>query len=129
MCPHLKTPRGKFIYPVYCAFPFDAWSDFRLGEHGSERYHNDSTGLSNDCDDHGIKSIEEWIKHYKYIRNTTNILIAKRQCSFYMINGDTGRKFAISVEASEYLRKYSNSYGWYHNEIRIRARDEERHPH
>lgn len=27
--PHLKTPHGKFVYPVYCAFPVDAWSDFR----------------------------------------------------------------------------------------------------
>lgn len=122
--PHLKTPHGKNIYSVFCAFPLDGHTDYRSGRHGCGPLPQDKTGLSRHCDTQGVTTIKKWISHYNKVRRATTMNFAKRQCSFDMTTKDAARNFAISIQANKYIREHSKKYGWKNNEIRIRGWNE-----
>lgn len=125
--PHLQTPSDKNSYRVFCAFPIDAWSDFRKGDHGCGRYYRDASRKSDDCIAQGINTLAKWTKNFQCVTKGKNAKFefAKWQCGFDMTTKDAHTNFALVLEAKKWFRHYSRKYSWYHNELVIRAWNEE----
>lgn len=63
------------------------------------------------------------------MKNNAEHLFGVYQCSFDISNRENAAKnFALSLQAKDFLRNTSQRYSMFHNEIVLRAWDEEAHP-
>lgn len=125
--PHLKTPPQKKTYEVYCAFPVDAYTEYR-DDHGCGKSNIDPTETSKSCDVQGIKTIADWTAHYNRIESSTNPRFDIRQCGFHMKKQSASKDFALIIAANSYLRRGTN-YSLRNNELLVRAWDENKPDH
>jgi len=112
--PHLKTPKKKNSYKVFCSFPFDAATDGRTG-HGCGKFPNDV--LSNHCDRLKIKSYNGWKTYFNNIRNTG----MARHCAFDMTKKSAAKYFDIALKAKRFIEKQVPGYAFSHNELKMHA--------
>lgn len=122
--PHLKTPRQKKTYDVYCAFPVDAYTEYR-DDHGCGKSNIDPTETSKPCDAQGIKTFSDWTMHYNRIESSTTPRFDIRQCGFHMNKQTASEDFTLILKANSYLRGEKN-YALRNNELLVHAWDENR---
>lgn len=124
--PHLKTPRIKNTYQVFCAFPVDGHTDGRAGLHacGKSQRKDDPNGSSDHCDTQGITTYNKWIKHYSSIKNQSGYFI-RRQCAFDMTIATAPQDFGIVLQANAYIRKQKR-YSFRNNELLIQTWNEKK---
>lgn len=122
--PHFKTPRQKKTYDVFCAFPVDAYTEYR-DDHGCGKSNRDPTETSRPCDAQGIETLFDWTIHYNRIESSTNPRFDIRQCGFHMNKQTASEDFALVLEANSYLRGGTN-YSLRNNELLVHAWDENR---
>lgn len=124
--PHLKTPKNKNEYKVFCAFPVDAHSDGRSGEHGCGHSRDDPTQKSGHCNDKGIKTYNKWVSSYHSIMGSSNKNFVTRQCGFDMTTKTAAADFATVIKANTYLRKHSKTYAYRNNELVVHSWNEKK---
>lgn len=121
--PYLSTPTGKHLRKVYCAFPLDAHTDDRSGEHACGQSNSDRFGTSKHCDEQGITSFPDWFKHY--VRTTRfGGNFVTNQCAFDMTKSSAAQNFAVFLLSNMFLRLFSE-YSLRNNELLVQGWDEE----
>jgi len=113
--PHLKAPKKKNTYKVYCSFPFNAATDARTG-HGCGKFPNDPN--SNHCNRLKIKSFNAW-KTYFHANMQS---VASSHCAFDISRRKTAAKyFDLTLQANRYIQKHLPNYALKHNELKMHA--------
>jgi len=113
--PHLKTPKKKNTYKVFCSFPMDGWTDAREG-HGCGKSGGDV--LSSHCHKQNIKSYNDWKSHFVKIQN---IHLPTKQCAFDMTKKSAAKYFAVSLKANRYIQKRLPQFAFTNNELKMHA--------
>lgn len=124
MYPHLKTPCGKSIHSVFCAFPSDGGTGGRGGAHACGRGQRDQIGTSEYCHVQGITTYQKWIQHFEDLMAVTVEDLDVRQCAFDMTISTATEDFSVVLRANEYVRHNSEMYAYVINELRVMGWDE-----
>jgi len=121
--PHMKTPRKRNTYKVYCSFPLDGWTDYRDG-HGCGISTQFKEPTSNHCRKLNIRSFDSWKSHFEKIVEKHT----RRQCAFDLTRKSAAKYFAITLAAKRFIQsraKY-DKYGVRNNELRMRSWNEKK---
>jgi len=111
--PHLKTPKHKNTYRVYCSFPYDAVTGARRG-HGCGTFNNNQ--MSNHCDKLGVKSYHRWKSYFH-----ANLNRLGDHCAFDMTKTSAAKYFDISLRAKRHMAKHNPGIAFNHNELKMQS--------
>lgn len=85
-------------------------------------YIRDTSKGTGTCEVQGINTLKRRTTHFQSVLKTRGKnYIEVCQCSFDMTTKDAANSFALALEAKKYLRHGSHAYSLYHNEIVIKA--------
>ncbi|XP_072161377.1 uncharacterized protein [Bemisia tabaci] len=121
MYPQLRTPRNKFRYKAYCAFPLDAHTDHRLGKHSCGQSEVDLKGESGPCHKQNIRTFQDWLAHYQRLEGP--YAFYQNQCGFSMTLRSSAKLFKTVLRANHFLQNEDLLFK--NSEIIIQAWDDE----
>jgi len=115
--PHLKTPKERSTYKVYCSFPFNGATDYRKGRHGCGIFHGHSR--SKHCNNLNIKSYSDWKTYFKEKIKHKKMSL---HCAFDLTKKSAAKYFYIALKANSYIQEHlPKDYAFAHNELRMAA--------
>lgn len=120
--PHLLTPNEKNTQKVLCAFPVDAYTDYR-GDRGCGLRNSDTIGSSQQCDAQNITSFTQWLSHFNKT-SSENPCFQIRQCGFDMTKETAAQNFAVARDANKYLHNSNTRMSFISSELRVEGWDE-----